>query len=308
MSSASLCSELNRLNTFKNNWPHLDISKEILAKNGFVFVGPYDLTKCHFCSILLSNWEAGDDVVKKHTRWSPKCPLINNCAISNIPMKSPSELDRISPISYDVCGIFSDGPMTTSKEHNGNVRFPEFANIKTRLFSFADWPKALKQTPKELNEAGFFYSKRGDGVTCFSCGGSLRDWDDHDNVWEQHALWYNGCNFIKSIKGQNFIDEIKGKESEKNKTLKLPGQKNDKEKNNAEKNNTQLSTSTTPTINEKDDENLFYARLCKICFKERWNTMFIPCGHTIACTECASGMNGCTSCRKKFTHILKRDF
>jgi hypothetical protein len=48
----------------------------------------------------------------------------------------------------------------------------------------------LKQRPQELSDAGFYYSGKGDRVCCFSCGGGLKDWEEGDNPWEQHAISY----------------------------------------------------------------------------------------------------------------------
>lgn len=39
--------------------------------------------------------------------------------------------------------------------------FPEFAIETMRLQTFDIWPKFMKQRPKELSDAGFFYTKRG---------------------------------------------------------------------------------------------------------------------------------------------------
>lgn len=70
-----------------------------------------------------------------------------------------------------------------------------------RLRSFDVWPKSMKQTPKKLSDAGFFYTKTGDCVICFSCGGGLCDWDEEDDPWEQHALWHSKCDYLQLIKG-----------------------------------------------------------------------------------------------------------
>ena len=40
------------------------------------------------------------------------------------------------------------------------------------------------------------------------------------------------------------------------------------------------------------------ATLCKICFTRELRIAFIPCGHLLACAECASNMKICGICRK----------
>jgi len=41
------------------------------------------------------------------------------------------------------------------------------------------------------------------------------------------------------------------------------------------------------------------ARLCKICFSREVRIVFMPCGHLLACAECAKNMKICGVCRKK---------
>ncbi|KAL7733451.1 hypothetical protein ACLKA6_004931 [Drosophila palustris] len=96
----------------------------------------------------------------------------------------------------------------TNNGGNYYPEYPEYAIETARLRSFEDWPRNMKQKPQQLAEAGFFYTGVGDRVRCFSCGGGLKDWDDNDEPWEQHALWLSHCRFVKLIKGQKYIDDV----------------------------------------------------------------------------------------------------
>lgn len=89
--------------------------------------------------------------------------------------------------------------------------FPDYAAEKTRLRSFDGWPKALKQTPQQLSEAGFFYTQKSDRVICFCCGGGLCAWDEKDCPWEQHALNHGECDYLKLMKGPEYIATVKEK-------------------------------------------------------------------------------------------------
>lgn len=97
----------------------------------------------------------------------------------------------------------------TSAGGNYFPEYPEYAIETARLRSFQEWPRNLKQRPEQLAEAGFFYCGVGDRVRCFSCGGGLKDWDNNDEPWEQHALWLSHCRFVKLIKGQLYIDAVR---------------------------------------------------------------------------------------------------
>lgn len=40
------------------------------------------------------------------------------------------------------------------------------------------------------------------------------------------------------------------------------------------------------------------ARMCKICYNRELRKVFVPCGHLVACAECAKNMKTCAVCRK----------
>ncbi|XP_055625207.1 death-associated inhibitor of apoptosis 1 [Toxorhynchites rutilus septentrionalis] len=94
------------------------------------------------------------------------------------------------------------------QQHQQQHKLPEYPNyaIEAKRFqSYEDWPKFMKQKPKELSDAGFFYTGKSDRVKCFSCGGGLKDWEAEDEPWEQHAMWYSNCEYLKLMKGEEYI-------------------------------------------------------------------------------------------------------
>ncbi|XP_002020978.2 death-associated inhibitor of apoptosis 1 [Drosophila persimilis] len=220
---------------------------------------------------------------------------------------------------------------------------PEYAVESTRLRSFEEWPRNLKQKPMQLAEAGFFYTGVGDRVRCFSCGGGLKDWDDNDEPWEQHALWLSQCRFVKLMKGQRYIDTVAAK----------PEPVAEKEESSTSADETPAaasSTTTTPAatatvgapfgdvgpsaatcIYEKIVSSASTTtatgaipgtaggpppapngspvipeeKLCKICYAAEYNTAFLPCGHVVACAKCASSVTKCPLCRKPFSDVMR---
>lgn len=89
--------------------------------------------------------------------------------------------------------------------------FPEYYSKKARFESFEDWPKTMKQTSKELSDAGFFYTQKGDRVICYWCGIGLRQWEEYDDVWEQHALHQGDCEYLRMYKGAEYVTSVKVK-------------------------------------------------------------------------------------------------
>lgn len=156
-----------------------------------------------------------------------------------------------------------------------DIDHPKYKSIGARLNSFADWPRNKSQNRRDLSTAGFFYSGVGDRVVCFSCGGGLRDWRDGDDPWEQHAVFLSKCKFLKSIKGEDFILNVKN--------------------------------SNSNTIQSKQSENkkISEDKLCKICYENEYEVLLIPCGHVVVCKNCSLQIDKCPFCRAYISNKIK---
>ncbi|XP_046403099.1 death-associated inhibitor of apoptosis 2-like [Ischnura elegans] len=72
------------------------------------------------------------------------------------------------------------------------------------------WPSSrVKQTPKALAEAGFFYAGQADQVRCFYCDGGLWDWQEEDDPWVEHVRWFPNCAYVLLVKGEDFVETAK---------------------------------------------------------------------------------------------------
>ncbi|KAK3099246.1 hypothetical protein FSP39_001508 [Pinctada imbricata] len=87
-------------------------------------------------------------------------------------------------------------------------KYPQYAVMATRLSSFRHWPKHKKQCPETLAKAGFVYEGTEDFTRCFFCGGGLREWEDEDDPWVEHARWYPKCVYIRQCKGDKYVQDI----------------------------------------------------------------------------------------------------
>lgn len=186
---------------------------------------------------------------------------------------------------------------------------PEYAIESARLRSFEDWPKTMKQKPQELSDAGFFYTMKGDRVKCFSCGGGLRDWDEMDVPWEQHAQWFGHCEYLQLIKGQEYIDQVKAANS----TTEEGEQMVVNQAKTAKNINFDVESSIASALQLPVDDDAGSgagnascgSKLCKICYSCEYNTAFLPCGHVVACAKCASSVSKCPVCRKPFERVMR---
>lgn len=312
--SPELRKEIIRLESFDDEWKSEFVSKNDLAKYGFYNLKRGDFVKCHFCKVEIGIWEKNDNVIYEHLRWSPLCPLMRKEKTNNEPIDE-SFLDNVSEPSQDTCGIVIKNSVaensyisTSTNESESNsddsntsessigyanvitapfsnnvqrkiLAHPEYDIEAKRLETFEDWPKIMKQKPEDLSDAGFFYTKRGDRVKCFSCGGGLKDWEFDDDPWEQHAIWYKDCEYVALVKGQEFIRKCL--------------ESNIREQSQSEP--SKANTKPTLALSEEITDD---TRLCKICYMNEIDTVFLSCGHVTACAKCASSLkNTCPICR-----------
>ena len=124
--------EYYRLQTFAD-WPRQhSIAKETLAENGFIYLGNGDRVKCVFCNVVLRDWEAGDVVRVEHSRHSPRCSFLIGESNQNIPYDRSHSVD--------------------------DAAYPQYRDFNARLKTYEKfWPKSMKQRPRQLAAAGFFY-------------------------------------------------------------------------------------------------------------------------------------------------------
>ena len=63
---------------------------------------------------------------------------------------------------------------------------PEMRNFYVRMMTYARWPIQLRQKPRELAKAGFYYTGNHDAVICFCCGLRAYQWKKNDDPVMEH--------------------------------------------------------------------------------------------------------------------------
>lgn len=146
-----------------------------------------------------------------------------------------------------------------------SVNYKEYATKKSRLDSFKDWPKALKQRPEELVESGFFYEGVGDRTICFYCGIGIKDWDPEDTPNDEHLKFNKYCIYLRLKLGKPQI-----------------------------KDDDMLNVEISLNEKEKVDSKI---NLCRICYENPLQITFMPCGHIFTCIDCGCSLKDCPVCR-----------
>ncbi|CRK95837.1 CLUMA_CG009286, isoform A [Clunio marinus] len=336
--------EANRLKTFEN-WHVTFIDKHQLALLGFYYYGPSDMVKCYFCGVEIGMWEEGDDVLTDHMRWSPSCNLIRRNETNNVPISEAvlnqtlppapePDVERMHTVSEGAIETLSEddihmyqhqiygqggleavlrGTLNLSSSTRPTIsrpEHPEFAVEAKRLESYEDWPKTMRQKPQQLSDAGFYYTGKGDRVCCFSCGGGLKDWEENDDPWEQHAMWYGKCEYLKLMKGADFIENMVKQREEICKRssegmASCSSQSSQESLKDVQSSSSNESKQQENSDKSDEEEEKKDSKLCKICYSNEYNTIFLPCGHVIACAKCASSVSKCPACRQPFENVMR---
>ena len=157
----------------------------------------------------------------EHRHLFPLCPFFLGQAVGNIPLGAgQSGHQNVAVAGEDVTGprqvMPNSGPernrLGANSEamgilkHSGPLH-PQHATVEARLRTFREWPPALRQQPRDLAEAGFYYIGLSDQVKCFYCDGGLRNWQSEDEPWKEHARWFDKCVFVRLVKGDDYIKD-----------------------------------------------------------------------------------------------------
>ncbi|KAK3098726.1 hypothetical protein FSP39_022408 [Pinctada imbricata] len=268
--------ESYRLETFQN-WPKQSIvTKEDLARHGFYYLKSGDRVKCAFCNVVLRDWAPGDNVETEHKRHSKRCPLVLQglWGAQNIP--------------YD---------RTPSTEEPA---YPQYADYNARLKTYEKyWPKSMKQRPRDLAAAGFFYLEKGDAVRCFQCAGLLRNWEPNDIPWEEHKRFFPRCTFLQ----QNNISPRRGSVHHELVRRQVSREYDPELVKKFEE--YRVAKKCLDEVDARAQET--EAKSCKTCVKcskssQDHHTM-IPC-NCICCEKCVEHIIRCPSCNAKIRAAL----
>ncbi|NWT71333.1 BIR7B protein, partial [Prunella himalayana] len=262
-------SAARRLSTFQQ-WPRTaPVSARDLVEAGFFYVGPGDEVQCFCCGGVLKDWRPGDCPVIEHLNYFPSCKYVRGEDVGNQEMLSLQEIfDTVDGQFLSVLqGIVSEETALPNEPE-----YPEMVTEEMRLSTFESWPQNSSMHPEQLARAGFFYTGRGDVVRCFYCDGGVRSWSFGDDPWREHAKWYPECEFLLHSRGREFVNSVQATFSS---TLLAPSQ---------------LST-------EEQLRRLREERMCKVCMDKDVSVVFVPCGHLVACEECALNLRLCPICR-----------
>ncbi|GIY30825.1 death-associated inhibitor of apoptosis 2 [Caerostris extrusa] len=255
-----------------------------------------DHTKCFHCNGGLCNWEPGDDPWVEHARWYHDCDFlrfnkdetfIETCVEKQL-SKKKLELDIPEQLSSFEC----PGSLLIQVDEAMKSNIVKQL-LETNVFA----PYIIRAAiVRQIKETGYAFNTVDE--LCFAVS-YLK------NEMERDPIKMNKCHptdlNIQSVQlrmpmvasnSQNSTIEC-GETSLKSSTVS--------EEKGTEEATIPIKGTEEATIPIKGTEEATISKdhcLCKICMDQEVRVVFLPCGHLLTCTECASALKSCPMCRK----------
>ncbi|NXX84361.1 XIAP ligase, partial [Urocolius indicus] len=323
----AMCGEETRLQSFQN-WPLNDqLPAKELANAGFYYTGIGDQVVCFCCGGKLSKWEPGDRAWSEHKRHFPKCFFVLGRDVGNVPTETiPAELGIsglnnaqhprnpsmakhrrrlqtfltwIYPVDKErlaEAGFYSIG----SGDHV--VCFHCGGGLQEWKENEDPWDQHAKWFP------GCRFVRKEKGIE-FINNIHLRDGCRDSTVSDllQNPLVQIAIDMgfrlseIRNTMERRLQMSGQSHTSVEDLVADLSAQKEnprEEEPNEIPVEQDELNISTEEKLRRLQEE-----KLCKICMAKDVSVVLIPCGHLIACKECAQALHECPLCR---TNIMKR--
>ncbi|XP_048380368.2 baculoviral IAP repeat-containing protein 1-like isoform X2 [Stegostoma tigrinum] len=179
-------SELRRLKSFKSYPSFSTWSPEDMAGAGFYYTGRKTSVQCFCCGGIFCSTSITKTPRLEHQRFEPDCGFLKMLDVGDIPKYAV----RVHPPGKVPLG-----------------RRQQLTEEGCRLESFQGWPSYARTEPGLLAGAGFFYTGVKDQVQCFSCDGSLANWEEGDDPWQEHAKWFPQCEYLQGQKSEEERDQ-----------------------------------------------------------------------------------------------------
>ncbi|XP_053205579.1 baculoviral IAP repeat-containing protein 3-like [Panonychus citri] len=233
--------------------------------------------------VIIFNQIEGEDVVDDYPRPQNNDNVtgISNILTENENSNNLPAIERTNRRFPRVSRRITRNRLVSFSESSNRRRYfkplnLQFRTLQSRTETFSNWPINEIITPKELAEAGFFYTRVYDHTRCFNCNGTISNWERGDNAWAVHAYYFPKCSYLYLKRGQMFVDDINSP--------------------------TDTVTPLTELPQPTDDKDRY---TCKICLDKEIGTVFAPCDHAISCIDCATQLDDCPICKSSISHICR---
>ncbi|XP_061454542.1 E3 ubiquitin-protein ligase XIAP [Rhineura floridana] len=333
----AMCSEEARLRSFHNWPPYALITPRELAHAGLYYTGTGDEVECFCCGGKLKNWEPSDRAWSEHRRHFPRCFFVLGRDVGNIESVPNQSGDAILDRS-DVHNVsFPQNPSMAdyenriktfvtwrylvSKEQLAQAGFYSLGNgDNVACFhcggGLQEWKAdedPWEQHAKWFPGCKYLIEEKGqhfvNNIHLTALQNSTIEEAEKSSLIKDEDLLQN--QLVQNAIHMGFsLDEIRNA-VERKRHLSSEGHGSVEalvaDLINAQRGN-QHNVSWESTLQkdlstEEKLRSLQEEKLCKICMDKTISVVLIPCGHLVACKDCAEAVDKCPLC---CTVIAKR--
>ncbi|XP_062315029.1 baculoviral IAP repeat-containing protein 7 isoform X1 [Osmerus eperlanus] len=252
--------EDSRMTTY-HNWPTgASVQPDVLARAGFFYTGHGDNVKCFYCDGGLRNWESGDDPWQEHAKWFPRCEFL-------IQTRGREYVSNIQDTHFHIGETVGGSQMPIAREINSGNDVGGLGASSAMLSPVvqtvlgmgfeARLVESLVQTKYLLT--GQHYISVSELVTDVL---QAED-DDRQRGPQSTEPEVRQGPSTGGVRTQTLVRE---------KALREP--------------------SPEELLRQLQEE-----RTCKVCMDKLVSIVFIPCGHLVVCSDCATSLRHCPICR-----------
>ncbi|XP_065610405.1 baculoviral IAP repeat-containing protein 7 [Cyrtonyx montezumae] len=258
-----MATEEMRLSTFQN-WPqYTEMRPEQLARAGFFYTGQDDVVRCFYCDGGMRNWAFGDDPWREHAKWYPRCEFL----LQSMGREFVSSVQE----SYSGTTPPRDSRDQSRQESSAFQALLRHWELRTRpsldQFSVARNVLEMGFNPAQVASlvenkyilTGTFYLSESELISDLL----QPEWAECSRAEESRDAAQRETE-ISSSRGE--MQPVQQKED-------------------------------SPLSTEEQLRRLREERICKVCMDKDVSVVFVPCGHLVACGECALNLRLCPICR-----------
>ncbi|KAK7492969.1 hypothetical protein BaRGS_00015699 [Batillaria attramentaria] len=268
-----------RLATYQG-WPLGRYFKpDDLVYDGFYYAGYADCLRCFYCGVGLKSWDRNDSVMDEHIRWRPTCGYI--LAVKGRRFVNQT-LQRLRANIPDV-----DGELTTTQSNRDFVdRARNGPLVPSSSLSGNGSGQESHSTQGNTSSNEAVEAARVMGFSEDVIARALRDLQQPD------ASTIDKQTFIEYVMSLTTV--VDGNET----STSAAGANETSDLNTDGPSAVAAAEPLSGRAQEvvRENERLRSMKTCKICNTGTVGVIFLPCGHLVACTDCAGRTRNCTRC------------
>ncbi|XP_064247745.1 baculoviral IAP repeat-containing protein 7 isoform X4 [Passer domesticus] len=259
-----MVTEEMRLSTFEN-WPqNSSIHPEQLARAGFFYTGRGDVVRCFYCDGGVRSWSFGDDPWREHAKWYPECEFLLH--------------SRGREFINSVQATFS-GTLLAPR-HSWHQTEQDSSPSQDPL---RDW-KLLAHPSGDQSLIVQNVLQMGFDPTCVA--------NLVENKFVLTGTFYLSESELISDLLQSGWGASSSAGRRRGAVQREAGTSRQEVRPVQQKESDESQLSTEEKLRRLQEE-----RMCKVCMDKDVSVVFVPCGHLVACEECALNLRLCPICR-----------